>query len=76
LIQLESEDPKAARLVNLQFFAGITLKEAAASLGIPLRTAEREWAYVAFRFRLQSGLDAPQGFPRFDRQPPPAAYSI
>src|SRR2546425_4938333 len=33
LTQLAVEDPDAARLVNLHFFAGLTLKDAAASLG-------------------------------------------
>jgi RNA polymerase sigma factor (TIGR02999 family) len=46
LAQLSAEDPKAAQLVNLRFFAGLTLKDAAKSLGVPLRTAEREWAYA------------------------------
>lgn len=46
LTQLRVEDPDAARLVNLRFFAGLTLKDAAVSLGIPLRSAERQWAYA------------------------------
>ena len=46
LTQLAVEDPDAARLVNLRFFAGLTLKDAAASLGLALRTAERQWAYA------------------------------
>ncbi|MBL8821680.1 MAG: sigma-70 family RNA polymerase sigma factor [Planctomycetia bacterium] len=46
LIQLETVDPDAARLVKLRFFAGLTLKDAAASLGIPQRNAERQWAYA------------------------------
>jgi RNA polymerase sigma factor (TIGR02999 family) len=46
LSQLAAEDPDAARLVNLRFFAGLTLKDAAASLGLTLRTAERQWAYA------------------------------
>lgn len=40
------EDPEAARLVNLRFFAGLTLKDAAASLGLAPRTGERQWAYA------------------------------
>jgi RNA polymerase sigma factor (TIGR02999 family) len=40
------EDPEAARLVNLRYFAGLTLKEAAAALGLAPRTAERQWAYA------------------------------
>mgnify|MGYP001602262704 CR=1 FL=1 len=46
LTQLAAEDPDAARLVNLRFFAGLTLKAAAASLGLAPRTAERLWAYA------------------------------
>src|SRR5437660_2625155 len=46
LTQLAVEDPDAARLVNLRFFAGLTLKDAADSLGLALRTAERQWAYA------------------------------
>src|SRR5208337_5158943 len=34
LRQLGVEDPEAARLVNLRFFAGLTLKDAAVSLGL------------------------------------------
>jgi RNA polymerase sigma factor (TIGR02999 family) len=46
LTQLAVEDPDAARLVDLRFFAGLTLRDAAASLGLALRTAERQWAYA------------------------------
>lgn len=46
LALLAVEDPKAAQLVNLRFFAGLTLKDSAASLGLTLRTAERQWAYA------------------------------
>jgi RNA polymerase sigma factor (TIGR02999 family) len=46
LTQLAEEDQGAARLVNLRFFAGLTLKDAAESLGLALRTAERQWAYA------------------------------
>jgi RNA polymerase sigma factor (TIGR02999 family) len=46
LTQLSAEDPDAARLVNLRFFAGLTLKDAARSLGLARRTAERQWTYA------------------------------
>jgi RNA polymerase sigma factor (TIGR02999 family) len=46
LNQLAVEDPDAARLVNLRFFAGLTLKDTAVSLGLAPRTAERQWAYA------------------------------
>jgi RNA polymerase sigma factor (TIGR02999 family) len=46
LTQLAAEDADAARLVNLRFFAGLTLKDAAVSLGLAQRSAERQWAYA------------------------------
>ena len=46
LTRFAVEDPDAARLVNLRFFAGLTLKDAAVSLGLAARTAERQWAYA------------------------------
>ena len=46
LTQLAGEDPDAARLVNLRFFAGLTLHDAAVSLGLSQRTAERQWSYA------------------------------
>src|SRR5262245_5868089 len=46
LLELASNDPEAARLVNLRFFAGLTLKDAAAALGLAQRTAERQWTYA------------------------------
>jgi RNA polymerase sigma factor (TIGR02999 family) len=44
--ELAAEDPVAARLVDLRFFAGLTLRDAAVSLGLSLRSAERQWAYA------------------------------
>jgi RNA polymerase sigma factor (TIGR02999 family) len=46
LALLAVEDPTAADLVKLRFFAGLTLKDAAAALGLAVRTAERQWAYA------------------------------
>jgi RNA polymerase sigma factor (TIGR02999 family) len=46
LTQLEATDPEAARLVNLRFFAGLSMKDAAIALGLAPRTAERQWAYA------------------------------
>lgn len=40
---LEREDPDKARLVKLRYFAGLTLEDAAATLGISLATAKRRW---------------------------------
>jgi RNA polymerase sigma factor (TIGR02999 family) len=43
---LAQKDPVAAQLVQLRYFAGLTMAEAAAALGISLRTAERNWTYA------------------------------
>ncbi|MBS0198257.1 MAG: sigma-70 family RNA polymerase sigma factor [Planctomycetes bacterium] len=39
------EDSTKARLVELRYFAGLTMAQAAEALGISLATAERYWAY-------------------------------
>jgi DNA-directed RNA polymerase specialized sigma24 family protein len=41
LQKLAQEDPLCAELVTLRFFAGLTLEDAAATLGIARRTADR-----------------------------------
>jgi len=46
LERLARKDAIAAQLVKLRFFAGLTMPEAAEALGLPLRTAERNWAYA------------------------------
>ena len=43
---LEKEDPLAARLVSLRFFAGVPNVEAAKLLGVSESTAKRTWAYA------------------------------
>ena len=46
LTRLAAEEPEKARLVQLRFFAGLTMPEAAAALGVSLATAERWWTYA------------------------------
>jgi RNA polymerase sigma factor (TIGR02999 family) len=46
LNQLAATEPEAAHLVQLRYFAGLTLAEAAQVLGISARTADRLWAYA------------------------------
>ena len=46
LTQLAAEDPVKAKLVELRFFAGLTIEEAAETLGISPRTAKRHWPYA------------------------------
>ncbi|HVC97446.1 MAG TPA: ECF-type sigma factor [Pirellulales bacterium] len=46
LERLAVENRHCAELVKLRFFAGLTLEEAAASLGLARRTADRYWAFA------------------------------
>jgi RNA polymerase sigma factor (TIGR02999 family) len=46
LTRLATLDPVRAELVKLRFFAGLTMPEAAALMGISLTTAERYWTFV------------------------------
>ena len=52
---LESEDPRAAEVVKLRYFAGLSAEETAQALEISERTVHREWSYA--RARLLELLD-------------------
>ena len=46
LEKLAREQPKAAGIIKLRFFAGLTLEEAGQVMGFTERTAERHWAFA------------------------------
>jgi len=46
LTVLAAHDERKARLVELRFFGGLTIEEAAANLGIGHSTAERDWTFA------------------------------
>ena len=46
LDRLAAEEPEVAEVVNLRYFAGLTVEQSAAALGISVRTANRHWAYA------------------------------
>jgi DNA-directed RNA polymerase specialized sigma24 family protein len=46
LQRLEQHNKPCADLVKLRFFAGMTMEEAAATLSIAPRTAQRYWAFA------------------------------
>jgi RNA polymerase sigma factor (TIGR02999 family) len=46
LEKLAARDPVKAELVKLRYFAGLTIDEAAAALGISPATAKRYWTYT------------------------------
>jgi RNA polymerase sigma factor (TIGR02999 family) len=53
LEHLEKQDARAAMLVKLRFFAGLTMPQSAEALGVSLATAENDWAYAKTWLRLQ-----------------------
>lgn len=60
LQKLEEQDEQAARLLKLRYFAGLSTEQAAEMLGIPVRSAYRNWAYArAWIFRYVGVTDAP-----------------
>jgi len=56
LARLAIMDPRKARLVELRYFAGLSIPEAAATLGVSLATVGREWAVA--RMWLRRELEA------------------
>ncbi|HSU69039.1 MAG TPA: ECF-type sigma factor [Tepidisphaeraceae bacterium] len=46
LAKLEREDPSKAKLVQLRFFGGLTVEQAASILKISRATADRWWTYA------------------------------
>lgn len=51
LARLAAIDPRKARLVELRYFAGLSIPEAAAALGISSATVGREWAVARMWLR-------------------------
>ena len=51
LARLAAVDPQKARLVDLRYFAGLSIPEAAAALGISPATVGREWAIARMWLR-------------------------
>ena len=46
LIRLDAIRPQAAKLVKLRFFSGLTIDDAATTLGVSSRTARRLWVFA------------------------------
>jgi RNA polymerase sigma factor (TIGR02999 family) len=60
LERLAAEEPAAAAVVKLRYFAGLTTEQAAAALGVSLRTANRHWAYAkAWLYQQLRQADSP-----------------
>src|SRR5262249_28104366 len=59
LTKLVSVDPQAAWLVELRYFAGLSIPEAAKALGVSPRTADRLWAFARVWLLREVGGDGP-----------------
>jgi RNA polymerase sigma factor (TIGR02999 family) len=55
LTRLAAEDPQAARLIQLRYFAGLSIEDAAETIGVSRSTAYEHWSYA--RVRLKTLLD-------------------
>lgn len=61
LTRLEALDPHQGRIVELRYFGGMTIEEAATVMGLSTATIKRDWAVArAWLFRELTG-DAPSG---------------
>ena len=60
LDRLGARDPRAARVVELHFFGGLEMSEAAKVLGVSLATAKRDWSFARawLRRELSAGATA------------------
>ena len=59
LDELTQKHPDKAELVKLRYFAGLTIEEAAAALGIATSTADRHWAFArAWLYRRMGGAQS------------------
>ena len=56
LTQLAEEDQQAAQLIQLRYFAGLSIEDAAEAIGISRSTAYEHWSYA--RVRLKTLLDS------------------
>ena len=66
LTRLAESEPRAAELVKLCFFVGLTQEQAAKELGISVATVERRWAFArAWLFRdIQKSRNPPDRISR------------
>jgi RNA polymerase sigma factor (TIGR02999 family) len=46
LSRLAADEPEAAEVVKLRYFAGLTIEQTAAAMSISVRTVNRHWTYA------------------------------
>jgi RNA polymerase sigma factor (TIGR02999 family) len=58
LADLEAEDARAARVVELRIFGALTMEEIAQDLGLTRRTVQKDWRYATLWLRRALGREA------------------
>ena len=58
LDKLAADDPQAAEIVKLRYFAGLSVEQAAEAMGIPRSTAYVHWSYARASLRVLLAVDA------------------
>jgi RNA polymerase sigma factor (sigma-70 family) len=56
ICRLEQQEPLAAKVVTVRFFAGLTVAESAEALGVSERTIKREWQFARAWLYRELGL--------------------
>lgn len=58
---LEDRSPRAAKVVSMRFFAGLTIEECAQAMGWSTATVEREWRYARAWLHTRLGGEGDRG---------------
>lgn len=59
LTKLALKDDRKARLVELRFFSGLTMEQAADAIGVSVATAQRDWVYAKAWLHREIAGDGP-----------------
>lgn len=72
LTALHKIDPRASRVVELRFFAGLLEEETAAALGISVATMKRDWTFARAWLYDRLATDPVKGAAASRAHPPPS----
>ncbi len=67
LVQFEKHDPRAARVVEMRFYGGMSEEEIAGVLGVSTRTVRNDWAFARASLAEKLGEDEPHQHQRSDQ---------
>ena len=70
LMKLEGTDQRSAEVVKLRYFAGLTIPEVAAVLGVSPRTADSIWAYARSWLMEEMSVQEAPGEKKSENLPP------